>query len=164
GQVVTQRRTLVMDDVQASADWQHSADIPETKAIRAWIGAPLVAKDQVMGQLGVDSHQVGAYSEEDGQLVAAFAEQAAVAVLNAGLYADSERRSYGLRALAATAQAINGAYDLDEVLRLVTQHAAIALGMEAASLALIQNGRLVFKQAVGPRGDSVLGLSIALGP
>jgi NtrC-family two-component system sensor histidine kinase KinB len=163
GQVVNERLSLVLDDVRASSEWQ-TTDIPETKAIRAWIGAPLVAKDQVMGLLSVDSRRVGAYSAEDSQLVAAFAEQAAVAVLNARLYADSERRSYGLRALAATAQAINGAYDLDEVLRLVTQHAAEALGMEAASLALIQNGRLVFKQAVGPVGDNLVGLSIALGP
>jgi NtrC-family two-component system sensor histidine kinase KinB len=162
GQVVTDRRTLVLDDVQESSEWQVT-DEPETASIRAWIGAPLVAKDQVMGQLSVDSRRVGAYNAADGQLVSAFAEQAAVAVLNAGLYADSERRSYGLRALAATAQAINGAYDLDEVLRLVTQHAAQALGMEASSLALIQNGRLVFKQAVGPVGDNLVGLSMALG-
>ena len=46
--------------------------------------------------------------------MAAFAEQAAAAVLNARLFANSERRAYGLRALATTAQAINGTFDLNQ--------------------------------------------------
>jgi two-component system, NtrC family, sensor histidine kinase KinB len=160
--VLRERHSVVLDDVQDSAEWLVS-EVPETKIIRAWIGAPLIVKDEVMGLLSVDSRRPGAYGPEDGQVVAAFAEQAAVAVLNARLYADSERRSYGLRALAATAQAISGAFDLNEVLRLVVVHAQEWLGMEAASLALVQGSSLVFKEAVGPVADSLRGASIQLG-
>ena len=160
--VLREKHCIVLEDVQRSEEWIVS-DIPETKTIRAWIGAPLIVKDEVLGLLSVDSRQPGAYQPEDGQVVAAFAEQAAVAVLNARLYADSERRSYGLRALAATAQAINGAFDLDEVLRLVVMHAQEWLGMEAASLALVQGSSLVFKEAVGPVAESLRGASIQLG-
>ncbi|MFI4982332.1 MAG: GAF domain-containing protein, partial [Nevskiales bacterium] len=160
--VLRERRSLVVDDVQRSDEWL-ATNVPETNAIRAWIGAPLIVKGEVMGLLSVDSRQPGAYGPEDGQVVSAFAEQAAVAVLNARLYADSERRSYGLRALAATAQAINGAFDLNEVLRLVVMHAMEWLGMEGASLALVQGNSLVFKQAAGPAADSVRGTSIQLG-
>jgi NtrC-family two-component system sensor histidine kinase KinB len=160
--VLREQHSLVIDDVQRSDEWLAS-DVPETKTIRAWIGAPLIVKDEVLGLLSVDSRRPGAYGPEDGQVVAAFAEQAAVAVLNARLYADSERRSYGLRALAATAQAINGAFDLNEVLRLVVVHAQEWLGMEGASLALVQGSSLVFKQAVGPVADYLRGASIQLG-
>ncbi len=160
--VLRERRCVVVDDVQRSEEWLTS-DVPETKTIRAWIGAPLIVKDEVMGLLSVDSRQPGTYGPEDGQVVAGFAEQAAVAVFNARLYADSERRSHGLHALAATAQAITGAFDLNEVLRLVVMHAQEWLGMEAASLALVQDSRLVFKQAAGPVADSLRGVSIQLG-
>src|SRR5712692_3716945 len=87
--VLRERHSVVVDDVQRSDEWLDS-DVPETKSIRAWIGAPLIVKDEVMGLLSVDSRRPGAYGTEDGQVVAAFAEQAAVAVLNARLYADSE--------------------------------------------------------------------------
>jgi NtrC-family two-component system sensor histidine kinase KinB len=162
GRVLGERQYVVVDDVQQSDEWVPS-EIPETKIIRAWIGAPLIVKDEVMGLLAVDSRRPGTYAPQDGQVVQGFAEQAAVAVLNARLYADSERRAYGLRALAATSQAINGAFDLNEVLRLVVMHAQEWLGMEAASLALVENDNLVFKQAVGPVAGSLLGVSIPVG-
>jgi NtrC-family two-component system sensor histidine kinase KinB len=162
GRVLSERRSVVVDDVQRSDEWV-GADVPETKTIRAWIGAPLIVKDEVMGLLSVDNRRPGAYDPEDGQVVQSFAEQAAVAVLNARRYADSERRSNGLQALAATAQAINGAFDLNEVLRLVVVHAQEWLGMEAASLALVEGESLVFKQAVGPVAEALRGASIQVG-
>jgi two-component system, NtrC family, sensor histidine kinase KinB len=162
GRVLQERRVILVDDVQRSDEWQ-TADVPETARIRAWIGAPLVAQDEVMGLLSIDSWQPHAYSAADTQVVAAFAEQASVAVLNARLYAASERRAYGLRALATTAQGINGTFDLAKVLRLVVTHAQEWLGMEGASLALVQGGQLVFKEAVGPTAEALRGASMGLG-
>lgn len=162
GRVLRERRSLVLDDVQRSPEWM-SAALPEIQAIRAWIGAPLIVQDQVMGLLSVDSRRPGAYTEDDGHLVAAFAEQAAVAVLNARLYAQSERRAYGLRALADTAETINGTAELGEVLRLVVRHAQEWLGMEGAMLALVDGSRLVFKEAVGPVAEYLRGVSIQMG-
>ncbi|MCC7361882.1 MAG: GAF domain-containing protein [Anaerolineales bacterium] len=162
GRVLRDRRVIVLDDVQTSPEWQ-TAPVPETARIRGWIGAPLIAKDEVMGLLSIDSWQPQAYSAADAQIVAAFAEQAAVAVLNARLFAASEHRAYGLRALATTAQAINGTFELPKVLRLVVTHAQEWLGMEGASLALIQDGQLVFKEAVGPTADSLRGVALRLG-
>jgi GAF domain-containing protein len=161
--VLRERRSLVLSDVQRSPEWARS-DVPELQLIRSWIGAPLIVQDQVMGLLSVDSRRPDAYTEADGQLVAAFAEQAAVAGLKARLYAQSERRAYGLRALADTAETINGTAELDEVLRLVVGHAQQWLGMEAASLALVQGGnRLVFQEAVGPVAQFLRGVTIQLG-
>lgn len=160
--VMREKRSLVLDDVQRSIEWL-PAGVRETGQIRSWVGAPLIAKDEVMGVLAVDSWTPNAYTAADGQLVMAFAEQAAVAVLNARLFADSERRAYGLRALATTAQAINGTFDLSTVLQLVVQHAREWLGMEGASLALVEGERLVFMEAAGPTAESVRTAVINLG-
>jgi two-component system, NtrC family, sensor histidine kinase KinB len=160
--VLREKRILVLDDVRRSDEWLPSV-VHEADAIRSWLGVPLVAQNQVMGLISIDSRTPGAFSGEDVHLAAGFAEQAAVAVLNARLYAQSEQRSYGLRALATTAQAINGTLKLDEVLRLVVRHAQEWLSMEGASLALVDGESLVFKEAVGPTADYLRGASIQLG-
>jgi GAF domain-containing protein len=162
GRVLRERRVVVLDDAQTSDEWQ-TADIPETARIRGWIGAPLIAQDEVLGLLSIDSWQPHAYTAAAAQVVAAFAEQASVAVLNARLFAASERRAYGLRALATTAQAISGTFELAKVLRLVVTHAQEWLGMEGASLALVEGQELIFKEAVGPTSEFLRGTSMRLG-
>lgn len=160
--VLRERRSLVLPDVLRSPEWVQ-AELPETQLIRSWIGAPLIVRDEVIGLLSVDSRRAGTYTEEDAHLVAVFAEQAAVAVLNARLYAQSERRAYGLRALADTAETINGTPELGEVLRLVVRHAQEWLGMEGAMLALLDGESLVFEEAAGPVAEYLRGVSIRLG-
>jgi PAS domain S-box-containing protein len=160
--VVREKRALVLDDIRLAPDW-HASDVPETQAIRAWIGAPLIVKDEVIGVLSVDRFEPGAYTVEDAQIAATFAEQAAIAVVNARLYAASERRSHGLRALTTTAQAINSTLELDEILRLVAGHARQWLGMEAASVSLVDGDRLIFKQVVGPVASSFTGTVLPIG-
>ncbi len=54
--------------------------------IRSWMGAPLLAGNKTIGVLAVDSAQPHAYGEEDAGVLQAFANQAAIAVLNARLY------------------------------------------------------------------------------
>jgi PAS domain S-box-containing protein len=68
-----------------------------------------------------------------------------------------------MRALAATAQAINSTLQLDEILRLVTQHARDLLRVEVASVSLLEGERLVFKEAVGRAAERLKGLSVKLG-
>jgi NtrC-family two-component system sensor histidine kinase KinB len=79
---VHQREAMVVDDVQLDPDWQVTQ---HTQHVRGWIGAPLVTQDEVVGVLAVDSHQPHAYTDEDAQVVSAFAHQAAIALSNAHL-------------------------------------------------------------------------------
>ncbi|MCB0191438.1 MAG: GAF domain-containing protein [Anaerolineae bacterium] len=65
-------------------------------AIRGWMGVPLVVRNEVIGYVTLNSHQVNAYSENDAHLAQAFANQAAVAIENARLF---EQVSIGRRRL-----------------------------------------------------------------
>jgi GAF domain-containing protein len=65
--VVRERRSLVVDDVQRSDEWLPTP-VPESDTIRAWIGAPLIAQEEVIGLLSVDNREPGAYDEADGQV------------------------------------------------------------------------------------------------
>ncbi len=53
--------------------------------IRAYVGAPILFEDEVIGILNVDSATAGAFSQEHAQRLQAFADQAAIAIRNAQL-------------------------------------------------------------------------------
>lgn len=55
--------------------------------IRSWIGIPLIARDKVIGLISIDHKEIGAYTEDDVNLAQAFANQVAIALENARLYA-----------------------------------------------------------------------------
>jgi PAS domain S-box-containing protein len=77
---VMQKRPILINDVDAEPGWKKSSS---SQKVRSWIGAPLIAHDEVIGMLTVDSHTVNNYTEENVSEVAAFADQAATAVANA---------------------------------------------------------------------------------
>ena len=53
---------------------------------RAWIGVPLIVRDNCIGALTLDKCEREYYDAEDGHTVMAFANQAAIALENARLY------------------------------------------------------------------------------
>lgn len=77
---VRYKTPIVIGDVDLEPGWVKSSS---SKNVRSWIGAPLVARNKVIGLLTVDSHQINKYSAENAKEVAAFADQAATAVANA---------------------------------------------------------------------------------
>jgi two-component system, NtrC family, sensor histidine kinase KinB len=90
GRVLTTRQTLVVDDVQAELGWVRSDEVPESAMIHGWIGAALIVRDHAVGVLNVDSHRVGSYSPAQAEVVTAFADQAAAAVSNSQLFAETQ--------------------------------------------------------------------------
>lgn len=54
----------------------------------AWVSAPLVVAQEVIGFLAVHRHMPGAYSTSDAELVQAFAHQVAQTIHNAHLFAE----------------------------------------------------------------------------
>ena len=65
--------------------------LPGSEPIRSWIGAALRVKGHLLGILNVDSFTANTYNEATGETVAAFANQAAIAIENAQLH-DAVRR------------------------------------------------------------------------
>ena len=77
--IVREKRALVLSNVGQEPVW---LPIPATAHIQSWIGAPLVFKDQVIGLLMLDHKKAGYYTQESGEVVAAFANQVAAAIRN----------------------------------------------------------------------------------
>ncbi len=160
GRVLTTRQPIMVEDVQAVPGWLRSEDVPEAQRIRGWIGAPLVVRDQAVGVLNVDSLRLGAYGPKDVEVVSAFADQAAVAVANAQLFAERQRQLQALMALSETTRVVIASLDLDEVLKRILDQTMSTLDLEAASLAMRDedSGDLEFRLAQGMGAETLIGL------
>jgi PAS domain S-box-containing protein len=165
GKVLSSRKPQVLADVRGEPDWLDVNRLPETEGVRAWIGAPLLVREEAVGVLTVDSHEPGAYGDSEVEVVSAFAHQAATAVANAELYAESQRRMEAMVALAETARVITASLDLEEVLGRILSQTIQTLEVEAASLALIDetSGELEFKAASGEGSEALVGITLEKG-
>jgi PAS domain S-box-containing protein len=79
-QAILLKQPVVIGDVDTEPFWKKSSS---SQLVKSWIGAPLIARDQVVGMLTVDSHEAHKYTAENVKVVAAFADYAATAVANA---------------------------------------------------------------------------------
>ena len=71
-------------------------DIPEIKWVRSYIGVPVRTADDFLGFLNLDSARPGSFDDEQAERLQAFADQAAIAITNARLYAEVRRNAIEL--------------------------------------------------------------------
>ena len=97
-------------------------------ALRSVMCAPLLVSNQVIGAIYVENRaQAGIFSEQDLDLLNAFAAQAAIAIQNARLYMSTDqalaRRVSELETLAQVDRELNTRLDLEYVLEITCKWA-----------------------------------------
>lgn len=108
--------------------------------IRSWMGVPLIVKDQVVGMLSLDHNQPNYYTRQQADLALAFAAQAAVAIDNARLYAETRRRADEIQTLYNVQQAIASPLEWDEVLQLIADEARRLTSTRFSMVFLLNGG------------------------
>ena len=106
--------------------------------IRSWLGVPLKVRDHVIGMLTLDHSQPNFYENEQlVDLVTAFADQVAISLENARLYANERRRGDELEALRATTADITKELGLKNLLQSILQRATDLLHATGGELGLV---------------------------
>lgn len=82
--VLFELQTLVVADARTEPRWYWQTGAEQ---VRSWCCAPLVIKGECIGWLCVDWHEPNFYTQQHARIVRAFADQAAVAIEHARLYA-----------------------------------------------------------------------------
>ncbi len=107
----------------------------------SWMGVPLVSKGEVVGVIALEKTEAHFFSLELIQLVATFASQAAVALENARLYEDSQRRaaeldqrSQRLALLNRLSAGLSQSLDEEQLLRLTAEELQRALSATRISV------------------------------
>ena len=128
-------------------------DGPADPHITAELVVPLVLKDVVIGALLVSDRQGRVFTGEEVRLTETFADQAALALENAQLYAQAERRRREAEVLAELAQTINASPDLETILKRVAERARELCDADLARVALQEPGSdsMVFRYWTGGR-------------
>jgi len=138
-------QAYLVEDTAADERWFH---MPQTAWIRSHIAAPIRIEGETIGALNLDSAQRAAFSAEQLQTLMAFADQAALAIRNARLYAEVRRyteeleqrvseRTADLSVRNAVAETLSSSLDVDEMLNGVLRIAVQRLGVLGGGLYLL---------------------------
>ncbi|NJL93979.1 MAG: GAF domain-containing protein, partial [Anaerolineae bacterium] len=109
---------IALDTADARVVHKPNPYLPNT---RSEMAVPLIAKGQVVGALDVQSNQPGAFTEDDVQILTVLADQLAVAIENARLFADAEQRSREMSFLFSVTAEATAADDLSASLQRTSQ-------------------------------------------
>lgn len=127
------RQSVVIPDTHATPSW---IVLPETAWIASHAGAPICSHDEVLGFLEVDSTRPGFYSQPDGERLRAFADQAALAIQNARLYAETRRRAEQMTMLHRVGLAITAGLSTEQVLRTIYEQCRQLAALDGFYIAL----------------------------
>lgn len=87
GKAVNTRRPVIANNVAVAAAWSSATDKQTGYVSRAILAVPLEVKDRIIGVIEIINKKDGnPFTDEDQNLLSAFAGQAAVAIDNARLY------------------------------------------------------------------------------
>jgi len=162
GLAAGERRTYAAADVLADPHIRYDEHVRRIVAAspdRALMGVPLLVRDRVFGALAVADRTGRVFDAEDTRLAEAFADQAALALENARLYAETTRRRREAEELAGLNRTLTETLDLtavgaritESVLKLFTAQSAIlrVLRPDGALEAIALAGRVATAIAPG---------------
>src|SRR5262245_49482103 len=134
GTVAQRRQGMIVKDYQTSP---YAMRIFKEYGITAILAEPLLYHDRLLGVIVLGQKDTTRpFTEADRECLALFAVQAAVAIENARLYAETERRRREADLIAKLATAIYASPDLNTILQRVAEGAQELCASDMASITL----------------------------
>ncbi len=130
--LATRAPILVADTVNSEL-WTSTN---ETVNIRAYLGAPLIARGEIIGFLNVDGRRAGQFSEADTRHLQLFADYVAATIEHLRLVDSLEKERQRLTTLNALSQTLSETLELKEVARRALAHIRSALSIERGMIHL----------------------------
>lgn len=127
------------------------------EGLRGFAGVPVMVGSDCIGVLCVMRADPRPFTDQDQELLEAFAAHAAVAIANARRYAEAGTESTRLRALNAVAHLVSSSLDSERVFQFVVRSASSLLGNAVAYLMVLDEttGELTVRAAIGWRHPEV---------
>ncbi|HSJ89540.1 MAG TPA: GAF domain-containing protein, partial [Anaerolineales bacterium] len=104
---------------------------------QSWLGVPMLIGERVLGVISVQSVDTPRlYDEHDRDILMTIASQAAIALENARLFDEAQRRAQETAALAEVGREISSTLDLTQVLERIASYAKELLRAETCAVYL----------------------------
>jgi GAF domain-containing protein len=157
GQILADKKPRVLSKTSDSPYWETR---PSTANVQSWLGVPLVYRDGVIGLLTLDHNVPGFYTQAIEGLLVQFANHAAIAVANARLFSDAQRRIRDLEIVNSIVRTINTKLDTKDLLQTIVSQIAEELNCSHCTIFLMhKNGDdyfLVPEVTHGRRSKNIL--------
>lgn len=156
GAVIEDAETIRLEHL---SDDPRSAGFPDHHPpMDAFLGVPVRVRDEVFGNLYLTDPKEGSFSREDEELVGALAATAGIAIENARLFDETQRRQRWSSALAdVTAVLVSGG--ANEVLAVIAERVASVIDADLVSVVVrgSEEGTLLVETARGTHADAIRG-------
>jgi len=150
GHVVRTRETIVVNENMAEAVKKYGSSLlPGTQMEKSLIMVPLVAGDQARGVIRLmDMEHEHAFSDSDVRLLQTLANSMSVALENARLFDETQRRTRETAALAEVGRDISSTLDVATVMDRIARHAKDLLNADNSAIFLPDEGGQSYRAIV----------------
>ncbi len=157
GQTVRTRQVNNLADVSASDQF---VDITEGQS-HSQLSVPLIYEDHVKGVITLESPTLGAFGENEERLVVQLANYAALAINNAQLYSELQRRLRDQSTLYVVTSHLASSMDVNNLLQVIHEAVQSAVQPTSVGLYLWDENELTYQVAYQSEGET---LPLALQP
>jgi nitrate/nitrite-specific signal transduction histidine kinase len=137
GRAAASGTPVLVSDVNQATDWLPNPLLPETKAETA---VPIVIGQDVLGVLDVQHNVVGGLQPEDIELLQAIANQVAIALQNAKLYKEAEKRAQREARIRAINARILSTSDMATAMQVAARELGQTIGARQTMVRLLADG------------------------
>jgi signal transduction histidine kinase len=156
GRAVATRAPVLINEAQASPQWNASPDRQTGFTTRAILAAPMEVKDRVIGVIEIINKKDGLpFGADDQEVLTAFGGQAAVAIENARLYTLTDKeltaRVEELSVMQRIDRELNASLEIERALRITLEWAMRQSSAEAGLIGILEEGgvRLMAERGFG---------------
>ena len=164
GTVAQRREGMIVNDYRTSP--YALPVLLERTRIAASMAEPLLYRDRLVGVVVLNHDEgEGGFTQEDREILALFAGQAAVAIENAHLYAESRRSAREATALAEVARTLTRSLDMDQVLTAIVEELRQLTGVAFTGIMSLDPEReeLAYVKGTGMSPDRMARIRLKLG-
>jgi len=165
--VLRTRETLVINDHMEEAVRKFGSFVhPGTQMEKSAVYVPLIAGDQARGLINlIDLEREHAFGAGDVRLLQTLANSMSVALENARLFAETQRRTRETAALVEVGRDVSSTLDLATVMDRIARHAMELTSAETSSIFLPDAGGQTYRAivAIGDIADALESEAIAVG-
>ena len=158
GRVAQTNTPIAAIDVTKDENWFHNPLLPETKSEAA---VPISVGDVVLGVLDVQQDTVNSIRDEDIRVLQSIANQVAIALRNARLYADTQKIAGQQLRINEINQKIQQATTVESALQVAVRELGRAVGSGQATVQLADFGVVQLEDADVPDGNGHISLEDA---
>jgi sigma-B regulation protein RsbU (phosphoserine phosphatase) len=154
GHVAQTGEEILANDVSREPRYCHEDALPETSSEAA---LPLMIENRILGVLDVQSDQPDDFDETDMLVLRALAHNISIAIEDARIYGDLQRRADQLAAVGEVSRAVASILDLDLLLEEVVTLIQRRFGYPFVHLFTVQPGRqqVVYQAGSGSRSQAL---------